>query len=286
MVKKILKKSVIAQIIFTFILITIAVNVGVFLVNTIEKNKELIKRSEFPYFDKVSIFVEHQLQDPEYFRFFIITNSPLQVTVFFYNIENNIKINKTYFVDGYLEVVENLSSLFPVNLDNTNLVLYYKVKGSSLLKGPSVHLKNANKILIVNTNVPSLLQTNFLTELKPGKNVFYIYNDLNSVTWYNPFQFLKINLNNQKIENLDLVEDFNLRQFTLSFEDDNGNPAINVKVYINNFEVGVTDSNGELIVSYHRNKRGYVKIEDRCYYFSDLVRFRRSVIRLSVSNLC
>jgi len=281
------KKSVVSNIIFTFILISIAVNIGVFLVNLIEKNKILIKKNEFPYFDKVSVFSEHQLQDPEYFRFFILSNSPLQVTVFFYSLENNVKINKSYFVNGYLEVVENLNNLFSANLDNTNLVLYYKIEGYPLLKGPSIHLKEANKVLIVNTNIPSLLQINYLTELKPGKNVFYIYTNINSITWYNPFQLLKLTLNNQKIEVLNLTEDFRLRQYTLLFEDDNGNPVVNVKVYLNNFEIGITDSNGELLINYHRNKEAYIKIEDKCYYFSDSLFFRgRSTIILRVNSLC
>jgi hypothetical protein len=280
------KKSFVANLILTFILIALAVGMGIFLNNFIEKNKNLIKKNEFYYFDKASIFVENQIQDPEYFRFFILTNSPLKVDVYFYNLKDNSKATKTYYVDGYLEVVEDLTKLFSEDLDNTNLVIYFKIKNSYLMKGPSVYLKNAKKVLIINTNIPSILQANFISKLKVGETVFYFYDNVSNVVWYDPYQILKVQLNDKKIEKLDLNEDFNLKNYNLVFKDNEGNPVIGVYVYLNSFNVGLTDYNGELEVSYHKNKEGYVKIEDRCYYLSKKVTFNKNTIVLTVENLC
>ena len=102
------------------------------------------------------------------------------------------------------------------------------------------------------------------------------------------FSIFKKNLDNQKIEILNLTENFELKKYTLIFKDNKNKPVINAKVYMNNFEVGITNSEGKLQVNYHKNKKVYVKIEDRCYYFSNLIEFKanKAKILLIAKNLC
>ena len=270
-----MKKSVVAQIIYAIILIAIAVVVGIFLYNILEKNKKVIEKNVFEEYNDIAAFFDQKVQDPDYFYFYLTSNGQRQINVTYYDVDLNLKKSKVYYVDGFLKVEENLSQIFGVsssNLDNTQVEVLIQTQGTPKLFEGTVLLKVAKRVLIVNTNIVSYLKADLTYDLIPPTKVIYVYNDINSIEWFDPYwrESKDLSYSLEKVLKVNFTEDYNTYTDTITFKDSaTGDPIVNAKVYVNSFFVGYTDSNGQINIKYHQYYDGYLKLVSKCYYYSE-----------------
>ena len=263
------KKSVVANIIYTFILIGIAVGIGLFLQTIFEKNKELILKNNYPIAFDLKIYLKDYVQDPEYVYFYIGSLYPIKTTITYKIPELGLTYQEEKIINGLTKIEKNISDLFGVSSSSLNgkiLNIYVMTnKGTQDMK--TISLSTSTKILKIKTNVPSYLQTNLLYNLYPGENVIYLEINPSSVVFYDLYKIETINLDTtKKVEVLNLNENFNLDDYSLTFLDINtSNPIVGAKVYINNFFVGYTDGEGKFYFKYHNGKEILVELESQCY---------------------
>jgi hypothetical protein len=286
---KTIKKTVAPNIIFTFILISIAVTAGIYLMSTFEKNKIFIQSQQFPQSFEVGIYVKYYVQDPELVQFYLSSNYPTKTYLIYKITSDSLEYQEELVVTGLTKIERNLSEMFnisPSALDGKILDIIVKTD-----KGPqgfdSISLSLSTKILNINTNVPSYTQTNVLSNLYPGNNILYLETNPTKAKWMDLYQIKTINLNTtKKLENLNLTEDFNIQDFTFTFLDANtSEPIVGGSLYLNNFFVGYTDSNGNYDFKYHKNSEAIVELTTDCYYLNKKVNVTGD-ITFFVNNFC
>ncbi|MEO2154790.1 MAG: hypothetical protein ABGW69_03185 [Nanoarchaeota archaeon] len=287
-----MKKSLVANVIYTLILIVIAISTGIFLMSIIEKNQNSIKRNTFSQYFDISAYTNYHVQDPDYINYYLLSNTPTDINVIYYDLTTRQRVNKTYYVDGFKEINENLSYLFETaatNLDGHQIEVLIKnlQEEGSYNFAFSMLMKVAQRVLIVETNIPSYLVADSTYKLIPPTQILYIYNSISSIDWFDPYYYGSAVLPTAKVIRVIANENFNTDDYTIQFLDANtSNPIVNAKVYINSFFIGYTDNNGEITVKYHRNQEGYLRLEDQCYRYSELHRFYLSSETIYVNNSC